>query len=461
MPKPRMLKHQRRAVKALCKYAWMLVEYGTGTGKTRVIVEACKILVEVGDVPIYIGVPNSLIEQTIEQFQQWVGKKWTRNNVRVLDSGKTIWRRRDELKRGNSNVYLVSHEAMSYKEIREGIAYRQWKAAFIDEASRFRNYSKRTQTLKILGSRSQSRYAFTGNLMVRTPADVFYIMTWLDPTIFGTLDKKEFVTEYCMLGGYFGNEPVDIRPDKLTKLAAIMDANRIQCELRDIRELPEREMIMHMVNMRDDQLHAYQQMRDELKVEIERIGEPEFISNVRTYATRLMRLQEIAAGFARNIDGEVTFLPSPKTTELIEILLESPDIPTVVWYWWTPERDRICAELKKRKIPFSLFGVAGAREQFLSGKTNVFVAQLAKGGFGLNLTRAVRMIYHSLPWDLDVMLQSQERNMRLDTTAEYLEIVHILTRNSVDGYVRKRLLDKAGISSKLSRSEALAMLRGT
>jgi SNF2 family DNA or RNA helicase len=95
----------------------------------------------------------------------------------------------------------------------------------------------------------------------------------------------------------------------------------------------------------------------------------------------------------------------------------------------------------------------------MSGKVNIFVSQLAKGGYGLNLTRAERMIYHSQPWDLDAYLQSQERNMRLTTTADRLEIIHLVTRNTVDEYVRHRLVEKADMSSKLTKSQALEMLR--
>lgn len=460
----RRLPHQQFAVEQLCNLEWLLVEYGTGTGKTRCITDTCKILVEVGDVPIIVAPPNSLMEQTYQQFQKWCGKAWTREHVNMLDSRYNIYRRREELKRGNSAIYLLSHESFSYKEIREGIYYRQWAAAFIDEASRFRNYSKRTQTLKALGSRAASRYAFTGNLMVRVPTDVFYVMDFLSPGIFGTRNVHTFRNTYCLLGGYMGNVPVGIAPHMKDHLLAIMDANRIKCELRDIRELPPRELRVYKVEMPKAQREAYAQMRDELKVEIERVSEPEFQSEVRTYAARLQRLQEIAAGFARNLDKDVVFLPSPKTSEAIEIIQDSTHVPTIVWYWWIPEKDRIITEFTKHKIPYSLLGQPGAVDDFMSGRTNVFLAQLAKGGYGLNLPRAMREIYHSLPWDLDVYTQSQERNMRLDTVLqegiECMEIIHIVCHGSADEYVRYKLLDRAGISSQLSRSQALELLRG-
>ncbi len=50
--------------------------------------------------------------------------------------------------------------------------------------------------------------------------------------------------------------------------------------------------------------------------------------------------------------------------------------------------------------------------------------------------------------------------MRLTTTADHLEIVHLVVKNSVDEYVRNRLLEKADISATLSRSTALKLLRG-
>jgi hypothetical protein len=47
---------------------------------------------------------------------------------------------------------------------------------------------------------------------------------------------------------------------------------------------------------------------------------------------------------------------------------------------------------------------------------------------------------------------------RLTTTADRLEIVHLITRNSVDEYVRSKLLERADISQQMTRSQALELL---
>lgn len=450
---------QQRAVDAMCDYEDLLVEYGTGTGKTRIGVEFLKVLVDCGDIPALVVVPNALIEQWIEQFHRWAGKKWTARHVMVLGSAYTIQRRRDILRARREDIYLISTESLSWKEIREAVSYSHFSACLLEEASRFRNHSKRVTTLKLVGARSASRYALTGRLVVRTPADAFYVMDWLRPNIFNTRRRDVFINEYCMKGGYMGNDAIDFRPDKIDQFREIMDGESIRCQLSDIRVLPKREMIVYHVDMPKKQAEAYRQMRDELKLQIERVATDAFKSKATTYATRLQRLQEIAAGFARNLDKEVEYLPSPKTTELCEILQESPDVPTIVWYWWIPELARIQAELEKRGIQYVTFGDDGARQAFRKGKVRVFLSQLAKGGYGLDLPNAIRMIYHSLPWDLDIYQQSQERNMRRNTKAKYLEIIHLVVRNSADSYVRHKLVGKADMSSKLSKSDALELLR--
>lgn len=452
--------HQVRGVDEIMARESVLVEYGTGTGKTRIIAESVEAIIAAGEVPILILVPNSLIEQTTDELRLWLGEAWVERYLMVLSGGYTIDQRRQQIKYAKRAVYLLSHEAMSFPLIKEALLARRWAAVFLDEASRFRNYSNRTKALAALGKKAATRYGFTGNLAPRVPSDVWYVMNWIRPGLFGTTNRGVFTNTYCLLGGYEGRQPIGLRPDKLREFRAIMDQHRITCDLRDIRTLPPRVLHVHYTNMPDKTRQAYVTLQETLRLEVERVDDATFTSQVRTYATRLQRLQEITSGFARNIEGDVVYLPSSKTTAMLELLDDEPDKPTIIWGWWRPELDFITAALVKRRIPHVVFGAdPEAVERFMRGEVNVFVSQLARGGYGLNLTRAERMVYHSLPWSLDVYLQSQERNMRLTTTADRLEIVHLTTRHSVDEYVRSRLLERADVSSQLTRSQALELLR--
>jgi hypothetical protein len=366
--------HQDRAIDAIMDSESLLIEYGTGTGKTRIYVEATEALVSAGDIPILILVPNSLIEQTVEEFWKWTSRAWVEKHIQVLNGTISTSDRRQYLKFGRSNVYILSHESLSYPIVREGLASRKWAAVFLDEASRFRNHSKRTQTLQTLGRRAKSRYALTGNLAPQAPTDVWYVMNWLQPGLFETNNRKTFTFEYCLLGGWQGTAAVGVRPDKVAKFRQLMDSKRITCELRDLRTMPQRILHTHRVNIDHKAKKAYVQMQEELRVEIERVDDATFHSHVRTYATRLQRLQEICAGFARDISGDVAYLPCTKTGSLLTLLEDDPSIPTIIWYWWRPEYDTIARALKKAKIPYTWFGDPGARELFLDGHVNVFVS---------------------------------------------------------------------------------------
>lgn len=460
MSSPAILPHQHDAVGRIVDEDALLCEFGTGTGKTRIIIEVCKVLVSAGDVPILLCVPNSLLEQTYQQFRLWAGEVWTSRHVEILSGNQSIGARRERLCRGNATIYVLAHEAMSYPLIRDGIRYRRWGASLIDEASRFRNHSKRTITLTALGKASRTRYAFTGNLTVRNPADGWYVMNYLRPGLFGTNDRDTFITGYCLLGGYTGMQPIGVRPDRLEKLKSILDPLRISIQLSDIREMPPRSLVVRRVDLLPTQRKAYNQMRDELRAEIKDLSVADFETVASTYAVRLLRLQEIAAGFGRNTDDQVVFLPSPKTEELVRTLVDSPGVPTVIWYWWQPELRVITSRLQREGLTYRVFGHdKDAVAAFMDGTVDLFISQLGRGAYGLNLQRATRMMYHSLPWDLDAYSQSQERNRRLDTPDGVShEIEHYVVRQTVDEYVRDRLSDKAIMSLQLSRSQALEML---
>jgi SNF2 family DNA or RNA helicase len=453
--------HQDRAINECLDRDSLLVEYGTGTGKSRIYIELIEAILAAGEVPALVLVPNSLMEQTFEEFVKWLGYDWCLKRIAVLNGGFTIDERRHHLRFGKQAVFLLSHEAMSYPLIREALSSRKWAVVVLDEASRFRNYSNRTKALTRLTARASSRYIFTGNLAPRSPADVWYVMNFLSPGLFGTRNIQTFKTTYCLMGGFENREVIGLRPDKAAEFRDIMDAHRITCQLSDIRDLPERVLHVPRVTMPSKAREAYKELQETLRLEIERVDDVTFQSMVKTYATRLQRLQEITAGFARNIEGDVVGLPCAKTTAMLDLLEDEPDRPTVLWAWWRPEIATITANLRKKKIPYVLFGEPGAVDTFMSGGVNVLVSQLAKGGYGLNLTRATRMIYHSLCWSLDVYLQSMDRNMRLTTTADHLEVVHLTTRDSVDEYVRNKLVNRADLSSQLTRSTALELLKGS
>lgn len=455
----RLAPHQLEGVTYLLTHPYSIIGAGTGTGKTGIMAHAARYISE-REYPacrfVLLVVPNSLMEQTQEELEIWHGADWVRENV-VQMYGWSQRTRYTRLRQRPSNerpIYIISHEMLSDHHIADALARRQWGAVFVDEGSRFRNNSLRTKALVRLHERADIRSVFSGTLAVRNAADVWYPCRFLQPGLFrGIRERGLFLRQYFLLGGFTGRDVIGERPDTIGELRRILAQFTWRVNLSDIRDMPERTMVRRRVDLRGEQRVAYTQFRDTLILEIERMNDEDFRLQVQHYVTRILRLQEIAAGFARNADGDVEALPSAKTTELLAIL-DDDAAPAIVWTWWKPEQRRIVDTLSRAGHL-----VTTDRAQFVDGTADILVMSPASGGYGLNLDRARRMIYHSLPWDLDLYIQSQERNWRM-TTTEPKEIIHLIATDTIDERVRDKLLDKARISERsMGRSDALSLLR--
>lgn len=451
---PRLKPHQLEGLTHLLSRPYSIIAGGTGTGKTGILAHAARYIADKGE-RVLLLVPNTLMQQTLEEFVLWHGEGWADQHVVQLHNQTQA--RRVELLRmfrrvPEPVVIIASHEMLSYHGISNALYALEWGAVFVDEATRFRNNSQRTRALIRLHERARVRSVFSGTLVVRNRADLWYPLRFLQPGFFdGIRSKRTFLAQFFTLGGYTGWEPIDERPDQRQHLTDLVNRITWRVNLSDIRDMPERTLTRRVVTLRGEQRVAYTTLRDTLLLEIQRATNEDFRLQVRHYVTRILRLQEISAGFARNTEGDIVRLPSAKTEELLEVLEDGE--PTIVWIWFIPEREAVIDRLRAAG-----YRVTEQRGEFLSGDAEVLVMNPASGGYGLNLDRATRMIYHSLPFDLDLYIQSQERNWRM-TTTQPKEIVHLIAEETIDIHIRQRLLAKARISERMGRSDALALLQ--
>jgi SNF2 family DNA or RNA helicase len=432
----------------------LLVSFSPGTGKTRIVWETIRRLSSQSNRPRFLyAVPNSLVEQTLEEAHKWLPQEICAQNLPLYGS-ISVQDRALLLKHDTTwQTAVISHESLSFASVRTALGTLRFNAIFLDEASRFRNHSKRTKTLLTL--RADKKVALSGTMIVKSPADVWYVMKWLDPNWCGITRRELFNAEYCILGGYTGTDPLDVRPDKVDQLNEQLDRFRISCTLSDIRDMPRRVSSVRYVDMTPEQGRYYAELRDTLKLEIERESDVSFELRVNNYVGRLQRLQEICAGFARNTGGDCVPIRSGKAPEIYEILRDR--VPTIVWTWWRPEYASLLGGLREQGFRAAGLAEDGGREAFLSNRADILVANIAAGGYGLNLDRAERMIFHSLYWGADVMAQALDRNWRMTTEADKY-VIYLVCRGTIDEYVREKLAGRADMSRKLSRSEALELL---
>jgi SNF2 family DNA or RNA helicase len=447
------LPHQERMIDWCLSRKSGYIQGGTGVGKTGVLWTVAEALRSAFGGLVLVLVPNSILTQFAEDSKHWltgIERPLVLEGCVKINDRAAFFRDPDM-----GCIVLLSHESLQFKAVADALKQLKFTAVLVDEATRFRHgNTNRTRALLAISKRAKRFFLASGTPVVKNPLDIWLPMKMIDPKWCGITNKDLFVQEFCVTEEGYGGRPipVDVRPEKKALLDSLLDRHRITCRLSDVRELPERLVSVRRVELSAEQRKVYNELKDTLALELKRTTDEAFNLEVQTYVARMLRLTEIAAGFARNIDGEVAYLKSSKTDELVE-LLQDPT-PTIVWTWWRPEQLLVGSALTKAGIPWT-----NDPQEFHHGRGQVLLMQMAKGGFGLNILRAERMVYHSLCWDLETFLQSMERNNRLNTEHERLYVVHLIAAGTIDEKIHARLTDKAKMAGKLSRVDALSLLQ--
>lgn len=456
------LPHQIPAIVRGCTESGVIWRMGTGTGKTLTACETLRILTNRYKQPALHIAPNSVLDQTWEEYIKWYGLSWAREHVVPAYTSpiyKGIVSSIEERKNiiedmGSGQILLFPTESFSYKELVDELAKRIWCGVVVDEISRFRHWNRWVRGL--LRIRSPHRIGASGSLVVKSCDDLWFPMKWIDKDWCGISSHNLYQKHYCVLGGYTGTIPIATRPDREADIKKKINTYCVDADLSEIRTMPKRMLSIRRVTMPAKTYTWYKELEDTLALEIASESEETFNLQIKTYASRMQRLLEIGAGFSRNQDGYVVYLPCSKTTELVNIINDDSSAPTIIWTWWTPEYKQVTERLTKEGIKWVPLK---ERNTFNDGECNIIIGSIAAGGYGLNLQRATRMIYHSLDFDLEHYQQSQERNWRLTTDDQPRVIIHLINSGTYDEYVREALVTKSGEALKFSRSSALKLLR--
>jgi superfamily II DNA/RNA helicase len=191
--------------------------------------------------------------------------------------------------------------------------------------------------------------------------------------------------------------------------------------------------------------------------------------------TRLTRLSQLASSAAdvhveMKLD-ELTGLekphytvtlkgPSWKAEEVLELLAERPGKPTVIF---TESRQLAVITGEGYCKPAGLrtgyiIGdgplaegsritkktVEQAEADFQAGKLDVVICTVGAGGTGITLTAADTAIMMQRPYQFDLAVQPEDRVHRIGSTGAKIEIVDVVTLDTVDQHRRDSLKAKAG-----------------
>lgn len=443
-----------------------------GTGKTKPVCDSFVAMNDAGEITgLLVLAPNG------------VHRNWERNELPlhfppdVFDRSRifawqtqrasTKWHAKAAAEllayRDGPAVLLMSYNAIMTKL--GGKFARKFLDTFrclyaLDE-SQFAKTPGAARTKRVLAS---SRYApvkriLSGTLIDNSPFDAYAQIKFLDPHAWDGLGCSTFAafkTQFGVFvkahgkGGKEFDQCVEFKSLHLLNRVIATYGSRVLRD--DVLDLPPKLYTTRYFELSPEQKRVYQEIRDEF----ETILDDGDTLTAALAISRMLRLQQVTSGYLPS-DSDATLRPlgkdNPRLKLLVETLEGAPDGKRVVWAKFRNDIQLIAAACKAQGWSHRIYdgSVKDDRrlenlEAFQRGEVDVFVANPAAGGTGINLSVANVIVYYNTTFKLGERLQSESRTDRYGQTRSML-YVDLAAQGTIDEYIIRALRKKLGIAA--------------
>lgn len=422
-----------------------------GLGKSRQAVLA----VERDDAyPTLVVCPNSMKYAWQEEWAKWAGHR----NVVVLDG--TAAQKLKALASDVAEVFIVNWEGLrslsrqapygsiklTDKQKTPGPLNREWACVIADEAHRGKDpTSQQTRALWAVGQGAARRIALSGTPMANSPADIWSIMHFVMPAEWPS--RTAFIDRYCVASfNFWGTLDVhQLHPATRAEMDSFFLPRffrRTKAEV--LTQLPPKTYQTRYVTMAPAQRKVYESLRKTMLAQLD-----SGILLTTDPLTQTLRLLQTASALPElGEGGQVVRLgkPSCKLAALQELLEECAGEPLVVF-----AASRKLIELISEEVDVDHILItggqtpaerAGSVARFQTGSVALALVTLGAGGEGITLTAASRAAFLQRSWSLVQNLQAEDRIHRIGQTASSIEILDIVSADTIEARVHEAFADK-------------------
>ncbi len=425
-----------------------------GLGKT---LQALAVMLNMAkDGPILVIAPTSVCmnwEQEIIRFAPTL-------RIKSLGSGA----RKDVISSLKKFDVLISSYTLLQQEI-DLLEKVSWQAIVLDEAQAIKNAgTKRSRAAMRLKGRF--KLITTGTPIENHLGELWNLFRFINPGLLGSF--KQFNARFGI--------PIEKHHDreagrKLKKIIRPFMLRRIKSQVLD--ELPPRTEVTLRVEMKEDEVHFYEALRQQALENIETSSEKS--GRHLQILAEIMKLRRACCN-PRLIMPD-TEIPSTKLevfAQVVEELIGSRH-KALVFSQFTGHLALIREYLDKEGIVYKyLDGTTPTRERqrqvesFQEGEGDLFLISLKAGGLGLNLTAADYVIHMDPWWNPAVEDQAADRAHRIGQKRP-VTVYRLITANTIEEKIvrlhqEKRdlansLLEGADVSARISADELLELIR--
>lgn len=440
-------KHQLEAIEyGLNHDSWLLLD-SPGLGKTLSMI----CLAE--ELKAQKGIEHCLIICGLATLRaNWEKEIRTHSDLSYVTIGKnvnsrgnvtwaTIDRRAEQLRnRINEFFIIINIESIRDERVVDAIAnsVNRFDMVVMDEAHRCKS-SQSAQGHNLLKIKSKYRIGLSGTLILNNALDCYVPLRWIGVE-HSTLTN--FKTQYCVFGGFGGHQVVGFK--NLDVLKEEIDG----CSLRrtkDFMDLPPKVLIDEIVEMSPEHLKFYEDVKQGVKEECEKIDLK--ASNLLALTTRLRQATTCPSVLTtKHIDNS-------KIERAIELVREitSQGDKVVVMSTFKEPIYQLADSLKEYK---PLIGTGDMKDDDVSKNIDIFqeddehkviLCTMSKMGTGITLNRARYMILLDEPWTYALYEQVTDRIHRINNTQSVF-IYNLICEKTIDERVAKIINQKKAIS---------------
>lgn len=454
----------------------------TGLGKTVETIASAEKLKELGH-----------IDHCIIFCLKSLKLQWAKRIKEFTDSSYTIIqgspeKRLAQLADARKYFYIIFNYEQTHKNI-----HQIWKILdegnrdrliiVCDEVTRIKNYkSKTAQRIKTLFSKWM--WALTATPVENRPDELFSIVDWLTPAVFGSWFK--FDMRYIVRNSFGGIQYYRNLDELYQKVQPVLNKNTRE-EVKD--QLPALSFKQYDVELYPEEKRLYNVIREDLLKDLDLIsearelqadiveGEVEDVEDVEKVLVKLSMgitgqqfqmlskflclrmicchpylLKDSSSKYAREKFAEQPPIYNPDrgskldvTMEVLETLLKEPNSKIVVFTFFTRMIDILVARIEtlfpnvkfvKFIGPMSAKQRLEAQDEFNQNPDVRIILCSDAGGYGVDLPAGNYLINYDLPWHFG-KLDQRNRIQRIASTHKHNVIINIITENSVE----ERMMD--------------------
>ena len=407
-----------------------------GTGKTRTMIEILRRRygVQKRVMRTLILAPKIVLRNWKHEFS--IFSKINPKDIIILDkSGK---RRAKDLydavfdgsSLSKGKIVITNYEAMEMESLVQCLTDWSPEILVCDEAHRLKSHeSVRAKIVAKLSDLALHVYLLTGTPILNGATDVFNQYRILDGgetfgNNFFAFRNRYFQDENSQWSGKPGHFHKWVaRPETYEHLHKLMYKKAIRAVKSECLDLPPMVRQTIDVELSPEQTKMYKEMAKEFVTYVrdEQAKGTAAAVVAQLAITKMLRLQQIVSGFAKDTEGNHHRLPCPRLQVLAEQLREiTPTHKVIVWAIFKENYAMITELLTSMKIGFAELhgGVPHKDREEMVRKfrkdenIRVMVANQGAGGIGINLTEASYSLYFSRGPSLEQDLQSEARNYR-------------------------------------------------